>query len=80
MQRSLHQDIIITLAKIKERILKAARERVPVVVQQKLIQLVYMRMQVVSLASLSGLGIWHCCEPRHRSQTWLRSCLAVAVV
>ena len=32
---------------------------VPIVVQQKQIQLVYMRMWIQSLASLSGLGIRH---------------------
>ena len=37
-------------------------------------------MRVQSLASLSGLRIWHChCrEPSCRSQMWLRSCVAVA--
>ena len=34
---------------------------VPIVAQQKWIQLVSMRMTVWSLASLSGSGIWHCC-------------------
>ena len=53
---------------------------VPVVAQQTLIQLVSMRMQVRSLASLSGSGIQRCCEPWCRSQTQLRSSVAVAVV
>ena len=35
---------------------------VPIVAQQKQTQLVSMRMQVRSLASLSGLGIWHFSE------------------
>ena len=35
---------------------------VPVVAQQKRIQLGTMRLQVRSLASLSGLMIWRCCE------------------
>ena len=39
-----------------------------------------MRLQVRSLASLSGLKIWRCCELRCRLQTWLRSHVAVAVV
>ena len=43
-------------------------------------RLVSMRMQVRSLASLSGLRIWHCCEQWCRLQTWLRSWVAVAVV
>ena len=34
---------------------------------------------VRSLASLSGLRIWCCCELRCRSQMWLVSCVAVAV-
>ena len=35
---------------------------VPIVVQQKLIQLVSMRTRVQSLPLLSGSGIWRCCE------------------
>ena len=42
-------------------------------------QLQSMRMQVRSLASLSGLRIRHCCELWYRSQTWLGSDIAVAV-
>ena len=41
--------------------------------------LVSMRMWVWSLASLSGLRIWHCHKLWCRWQTWLRSCFAVAV-
>ena len=37
-----------------------------------------MRMWVGSLASLSGLRIQHCRELRHKSQTWLGFCIAVA--
>ena len=40
--------------------------------------LVSMRMRIQTLPSPSGLGIWHCCELWCRSQTWLRSCIAVA--
>ena len=43
------------------------------------IQPVYMRMQVRALALLSGSGIRCCHELRYRLQTWLRSCVAVAV-
>ena len=54
--------------------------------QRKRIQLVSMRMPVQSLASVSGSGcgvghrrgldpVWLWC----RSQTWLGSCMAVAV-
>ena len=42
-------------------------------------QLVSMRMQVWSLASLSGLRIRHCCELWSRSQTQLGSQVAVTV-
>ena len=38
-----------------------------------------MRTRVQSLALLSGLRIWHCCEPWCRSQGQLRSCVAVAM-
>ena len=48
-------------------------------VQRKQIRLVSMRIQVQSLALLSGLGIWHCHELWRRSQTRLGSCVAVAV-
>ena len=53
---------------------------VPIVAQWKQIQLVSMTMRVQSLASLSGLEIWHCRELWYRLQTRLRSCVAVAVV
>ena len=53
---------------------------VSVVVQWKGIQLVSMRMLVRSLALLSGSGIRHGRELWCKSQTWLRSGLAVAVV
>ena len=38
-----------------------------------------VRLQIQSLASLSGLRLWHCCELWCRWQTQLRSCAAVAV-
>ena len=38
-----------------------------------------MRMQVQSLASLSGLRIQPCCKLQRRSQMWLVSAVAVAV-
>ena len=52
---------------------------VPVVVQQKWIQLGTMRLQVRSLASLRGSRIWCCCELWCRSQMQLRSCVGGAV-
>ena len=42
-------------------------------------QLVSMRMQVSSLASLSGLRIQRCCKLWFRSQMWLIFGVAVAV-
>ena len=50
-----------------------------VVVHQKKIRLGTIRLQVLSLASLGGLRIQHCCELWCRSQIWLRSGIAVAV-
>ena len=38
-----------------------------------------MRLRVQSLALLSGLRIWRCCELWCRLQTQLRSCIAVAL-
>ena len=52
---------------------------VPVKAQWKWIWLVSMRTQVWSLASLSGLRIWHCRELWCRSQMRLRSCVSVAL-
>ena len=43
------------------------------------IRLVSIRTQVQSLASLSGLWIWHVCELQCGSQTQLRPSIAVAV-
>ena len=48
--------------------------------QHKQIWLVTVRLQVWSLASLSELRIWRCCEVWYTLQTWLRSCIAVVVV
>ena len=52
---------------------------VPVMAQWKWIWLVSVRMQVRSLASLSGFRIWHCCELWYKSQMQLGSPMAVAV-
>ena len=52
---------------------------VPIVMQQKWIWLVSMRMWVPSLASLSGSGIWSCHELWCRSQMQLGYWVAVAV-
>ena len=42
------------------------RSRVPIMAQQKQILLGARRLQVQSLALLSGLWIRHCCELWHR--------------
>ena len=51
----------------------------PIVVQWKRIQLGTMMLWVQSLASLSGLRIWHCHELWWRPQTWLGPGIAVAM-
>ena len=48
--------------------------------QQKCILLETMRLQVQSLALFIGIRIWHCRELWCRSQMWLGSDVAVAVV
>ena len=48
--------------------------------QRKRIRLGTMRLQIRSLALVSGLGIWRCRELWCSSQMWLRSGVAVAVV
>ena len=59
---------------------KKKKKGVPVLVQRKQIQLGTRRLQVPSLASLSGLGIRRCPELQCRSQMLLGSGVAVAVV
>ena len=63
-----------------EPFLKTVCSGVPVVVQRKRIQLRTMKLQVHSLASLSGLSFWHYCGLWYRSQARHRFCIAVAVV
>ena len=58
---------------------KRAAFGVPIMAQRELIQLVSMRMQVRSLALLSGLRIQRCLELWCKSQMWLRSGVAVLV-
>ena len=53
---------------------------VPAVAQQKQIRLGTMRMQVQSLALLSGLRIQSCCELCSTLQTQLGFGVSVAVV
>ena len=51
----------------------------PVMAQWKRIWPGSMRTQVWSLASFSGLRLWHCWELLSRLQTWLGSGIVVAV-
>ena len=50
-----------------------------VMARQKRIRKGTMRLQLWSPSSLSGVRIWHCRELWCRSQTWLRSRVAVAL-
>ena len=54
--------------------------RVPIVAQKVKDLKLSVRMWVISLASLNGLRIQCCHKFWHRSQMWLRSSVAVAVV
>ena len=58
----------------------AFQREIPLSLSRLQTWLVSMRMGVQSMASLSGLRIWHCHELWYRSQMWLRSCVAVAMV
>ena len=60
--------------------LKGKGTRVPIVAQGKRIRLGTMMLQVQSLASFSGLRIWHSCELWCGSQRQLGASIAVAVV
>ena len=53
---------------------------VPIMAQWKQIQLGTMRLQVQSLALLTGLRIQHCHDLWCRLQMWLGSSVAVALV
>ena len=66
----------------KKKSKKTIREKneVPVMAQQKRISLGTMRMQVRSLALISGSEIWCCHELWCRSQMSLGSAVVVAVV
>ena len=59
---------------------KSVKVEVSVMAQQKRIRLGTMRLKVQSLALLSELRIQRCCELWYRSQTRLRSGIAVAVL
>ena len=53
---------------------------VPIVAERVTNLASIMRIQIRSLASLSGLRIWCCLELWCRSQMWLGSCVAMSVV
>ena len=69
----------ISSINITWELVRNADSGVPVVVQQKQVQLGTMRLWVCSLASLSGLRIPCCHELWYRLQTRLGSGVAVAV-
>ena len=71
--------ILCSLLVLSFLAIKNGNMGVPIVAQWKQIRLVSMRMQVQSLALLSGLGILCCCELWCKSHTQARSCFAVAV-
>ena len=54
--------------------------RIPIMAQWKRIHLGTIGLRVQSLALLSGLRIQSCRDLQCKSQTWLISCIAVAVV
>ena len=64
---------------VAKKKLKKRKFGVPIVTQQKIIQLGTMRLQDQSLVLLSGLRIRCCCELWCRSQTLLGSGVAVAL-
>ena len=78
-------NVIYNGEKLKDFLLKSGMgqeclfQGVDIVVQWKQLQLGTMRLWVQSLASLSGLRIWRCCELWCRSKTRLRFGVAVAV-
>ena len=72
----LHNSIIWGKKKKKK---KKPTRGVPVVAQRKQIQLISLRMWLGSLALVGGSRIQCCQELWCRSQTQLRSCVAVAV-
>ena len=59
--------------------IKTASSGVPLEAPQRQVQLGTMRLRIQSLASLSGLRIWHCCGLLCRLQMRLRSGIAVVV-
>ena len=76
----IHKEIIQLKSKIKLWLKNRQRREFPLRQSETRNRLVSMRMQVGSLALLCGSGIWRCHELWCRSQMWLRSCVAVAVV
>ena len=79
-QLKTRRGLILRKRQVHGQLSETLEQGVPIAAQWKSTQLVSMRMQVQSLALLSGLRIWHCHEWWCRSQTRLRSDIAVAVV
>ena len=78
------KDIFGLLSKMYKELLKLTDKKtkipgVSIMVLRKWIRLGTTRLQVQSLASFSGLRIWHCHELWCRSQTWLGSYRPAAV-
>ena len=75
---------VVGVAKGKKKLLQNPNSDMfkffPIVAQWKRIRLVSVRMQVQSMASLSGLRIQRCHELWCRSQIWLGSYVVVPVV
>ena len=67
-----------TYFNLKYLIAKNAKIGVPVVAHWLKTQHSVCEDAGLTLASLSGLRIWHCCKLQHKSQIQLRSCVAVA--
>ena len=75
--RKAHVKLVLNIAPGKN--CKLLRSEFPLWLSRSRSQLVSMITWVRSLILLSGLRIWCCHELRHRSQTRLRSGVAVAV-
>ena len=78
-QTMLKKNRELILPDLKTYYKSYSNQEVPTVVQWERTWVVSMRMQVPSLASLSGSGIQRCCELWCRQQTLLESHIAVAV-
>ena len=62
VRANFSQELLQERLRYRTELHSKTRTGVPIVAQWKRIQLGTMRLQIPSLASLSGLRIWHCCE------------------